>query len=203
MPYLGRRVVLGLLALGAMSCCSRPSAQAQEPRPRFVLNPGGPVNQVRDLAFSPDSSRLYSAGFDKAVHAWELRNPVARPGDVSVVQTLRWEIARGLRGVIYALAASPVDRRLAIAGYSARDAGGDIVIYDTAQAQVERPCTGIDKRWARWRFHPMAPSWLRSAWTASCGSGAARNGRRRHCAPRSLALTIDKAWSSSTTPRWP
>lgn len=106
--------------------------------PRFVLNTLGPVSPVQALAFSPDSSRLYSAGADKVVHSWEF--VPGRRGTVQtrLVQTLRWEIARGHRGSIYALAPSPLpnSRDLALGGVSGRDGNGDIVLYDTAAAQV-------------------------------------------------------------------
>lgn len=115
--------------------------------PRLALNTGGPIGVVRALAFSPDGTRLYSAGKDKAVQGWELRatgRSIRRTASNQAVlaQTLRWEIARGLRGTINAIAASPVDRKLAIGGYSARDSSGDIVLYDTARGQVLRALQG-------------------------------------------------------------
>ena len=119
-------------------------ARAQRPReeqPRFVLNTGGPVNLIQALAFSPDSTRLYAAGNDKVVFGWavrEVQHGEARATQAQLVQTLRWELTRGLRGVIYAMDAAPNSRLVAVAGYSARGAQGDILLYDTARGQVER-----------------------------------------------------------------
>lgn len=120
---------------------------ARQDYPRLVLNTGGPVGTVRSLAFSPDSARLYSAGPDKAVQTWGFhvgaRSIVRKGPDRAVLaQTLRWEITRGLRGAINVVAASPAGRRLAIGGYGARDSLGDVILYDTATAQVERALLG-------------------------------------------------------------
>lgn len=124
---------------------------ARENTPRLVLNTGGPVSAVRTLEFSPDSQRLYSAGNDKAIQVWGIQTSsraIRRTAlnRAVLVQTLRWDIARGLRGVVYTLAASPVSREVAMAGYSSwtRPWGdaGDIVVYDSANAQVVRVLEG-------------------------------------------------------------
>ena len=116
--------------------------------PRLMLNTAGPVGTVRALAFSSDSSRVYSAGLDKRVQVWGVRaagRAIRRSGQANqavLTSSIRWEVARGLRGVIYALASSPADRQLAIAGYSTRNATGDIVVYDAARLQVLRALRG-------------------------------------------------------------
>lgn len=119
----------------------------REDRPLLALSAHGPVSTLRAFAFSPDGTRLYTAGLDKAVHVWGFENRArgirrTESNNAVLVQSLRWEIARGLRGSIYALAANPVDRRLAVAGFSARDATGDIVVFDTAQATVTQALRG-------------------------------------------------------------
>lgn len=115
--------------------------------PRLMLNTGGPTAAVRALSFSPDSTRIYAGGLDKTVHVWGVRTAARAIQRTTVntavlVQTLHWEITRGPRGAIYTLAANPTNRELALAGYSARDATGDIVIYDTARQEVVRALQG-------------------------------------------------------------
>ncbi|QDU59664.1 WD domain, G-beta repeat [Planctomycetes bacterium Pan216] len=116
-------------------------------QPRLVLNTGGPTNTVRSIVFSEDPSRFYSGGLDKRVQSWGVRGAGrglrrSQVNQALLVQNLRWEIARGLRGSIYTLAASPSNRSLAIAGYGARNATGNIVVYDTATAQVTNALLG-------------------------------------------------------------
>lgn len=123
--------------------CQARAGGEKEDRPRLVLNTGGPIGTVWTMAFSPDSSRLFSAGLDKSVQVWGLhegeRSIQRTAGNkATLMQTLRWEIARGYRGVIYSMAPSPTGDKLAIGGFSARDATGDIVIYDTGTNQVDR-----------------------------------------------------------------
>jgi WD40 repeat protein len=124
---------------------------AREDRPLLVLHPGGPQSTVRAIEFSPDSQRMYSAGLDKAVHTWGFQieeRGIKRAGRLRAIlaQTLRWELERGPNGQIFGLAASPVGRQLAVAGFNARvterKVGGDIVIYDTARGEVERVLQG-------------------------------------------------------------
>ena len=115
----------------------------EEDPPRLVLTTGGPVAPDRALAFAPTSDRFYSAGDDKVVRVWDVTTTGAQKGVQAVLADhLRWEIARGFRGSIQALAISPVSNRLAFAGVSARDASGNIVIYDTALGDLERVLRG-------------------------------------------------------------
>lgn len=112
------------------------SVAGAEDRPRLVLNTGGPIAEVRSLAFSSDSTRLYSAGLDKRVQSWHL----PPRGNLDAVPqqgaSLRWEISRGPQGIIYAIAASPVDDRLAIGGFNARRERL-IVVYRTGPGTLE------------------------------------------------------------------
>ena len=121
-------VAFGLIGPGA----DRAAAQAQvrdfATQPILVLNPGGHTAPVRSLIFAgPDGDRLLSAGMDKVVHAWDLRD-----GRPSLARTIRPPIWRGYRGVIYAMALLPeVDGRgglLALAGYGVENNGGNITL---------------------------------------------------------------------------
>ncbi len=124
---------------------------ARQDHPLLVINAGGPQSAVRAIEFSPDSGRMYTGGFDKQVHVWGFQieeRGIRRTGRqrALLVQSLRWEIERGPNGQIYAMAASPVGRQLAIAGFNARvtelNVGGDIVLYDTARGDVDRSLHG-------------------------------------------------------------
>lgn len=131
--------------------------------PRLVLNPGGPRSGLRAMAFSPDGERLYTAGDDKVVQVWGFQfqeRSVRRtaPNRAMLVQQLRWEQARGPNGQIYAIAASPTDRLVAIGGFGARvtpfGVGGDIIIYDAARGEVARVLQGHSKPVVAMEFSP-------------------------------------------------
>ncbi|MCA9052830.1 MAG: hypothetical protein KDA75_03290, partial [Planctomycetaceae bacterium] len=126
-------IVCGLLLL---VLCS--SVRGDEPR--LVLNVDGPNSRIRGLAFSNDSQRLYCGGFSKVVNVWDVgwNLPPGADGDLlaTSIATLRWEIARALRGQINALDLAPTGHRLAVAGTGARDANGTIVVFDTDRNEV-------------------------------------------------------------------
>ncbi|MCA9247441.1 MAG: hypothetical protein KDA42_10010, partial [Planctomycetales bacterium] len=92
---------------------------------------------VRALAFTRDSQHLLSAGMDKVVHVWRLSDrghAQEEPADEQSPReahgwerTIRWELERGLRGSIHAIASSPEGDRVAIGGYGHRGSLGEIV----------------------------------------------------------------------------
>lgn len=104
------------------------------PRP-FVVSEG-PVGPVQALAFSPDSRLLYAAGLDKVVHLWNLTPDERGQDRAAYVRELRWEISRGGRGALLATAVSPDGTLLAGGGMSARDAGGNLALWDTGKGEV-------------------------------------------------------------------
>ncbi|HEY5311112.1 MAG TPA: hypothetical protein VIK18_01290, partial [Pirellulales bacterium] len=121
-------------------------AQAQQPAPPPVdqqpwlsINVNGHTASVRALAFTADSKRLCSAGLDKLVQVW---NTSALVRDLRrtwlLERTLRWQVGRGLRGSIYALAASPSDGLLAIGGYGAMGGLGEILLVDPVQGTLHK-----------------------------------------------------------------
>ena len=128
--WTGWAIALGFsIGLGA----DRAEGQAEirnltQPIP--VVNTGGHSAPVRSLIFaSPDGGQLLSAGFDKIVNVWNLRD--AHP---SVVATIRPRIWRGNAGAIYALALSPVaepdgQRILAAAGIGLHTNRGEIGLF--------------------------------------------------------------------------
>ena len=115
--------------------------------PQLCLNIAGHTAPVMTLAFSSDSALLYTAGLDKAVHAWRLPDRLMTgPDDAAGAvltehlwadqRTLRWSIGRGQRGSIYAMAISPTTNNLAIGGYGARGTLGDIALLDPLHGTV-------------------------------------------------------------------
>ncbi len=102
------------------------------------INFEGHTGPVRAIAFTPDSELLCTAGMDKVVHVWRLPPRKFAPARAKAIlrqrwgdqKTLRWEIARGLRGSIYALAIHPGSGRLAMAGYGSRGGTGEIIWQD-------------------------------------------------------------------------
>lgn len=122
-----------VLTAGLMAALPEARAQGQlrnfPTQPILVLSTGGHNAPVRALAFSAqDGSQLLSAGMDKIVNVWDLRD-----GRQDLARTIRPPIWRGYRGVIYAMAlAPPVEgrtRRLALAGYGVESQRGNIAIF--------------------------------------------------------------------------
>ncbi|MGL4462294.1 MAG: hypothetical protein ACRC1K_09070, partial [Planctomycetia bacterium] len=161
-------VAASVLAAGGPAFGQADDWASPEFRPRLVLNAGGPTASVRALDFSADGRRLYVGGLDKAVYAYDVRGDernVFRTAARRAVyaQTLRWEIARGLRGAVFAVAASPTEPRVAFGGYSARDSLGDIVVYDVDGRRVDRLLTGHRQTVVSVKYHPEGKRLL------SCG----------------------------------
>ena len=97
-------------------------------KPIVALETGGHHAPVRSVVFTRDGRQLLSAGFDKVVHVWNLRD-----GRPELARTIRPPLWRGMRGAIYALALSPPiaaqngHSLLAVGGIGARE--GDIALY--------------------------------------------------------------------------
>ncbi len=122
--------------------------------PMLRLDVPGHTAEVRALAFFPGSLRLVSGGRDKLAIIW---NPTGRPeaGGVltrdigrrrSLERVLRWQVARGTRGAIQALAVSRGERPLvALAGSGAMGSTGEIVLIDAKDGNLVAVLGGGDK----------------------------------------------------------
>ncbi|MFM8985227.1 MAG: hypothetical protein ACKONH_04080 [Planctomycetia bacterium] len=123
--------------------------------PILRLDLPGHTAEVRALAFVPGSSRLVSGGRDKVAMLW---NPAARPAAAAGAETrdigrrrtreraLRWQVARGTRGAIQALAVAPGPRPVvAIAGSGAMGSTGEILLVDPQDGSLVAVLGGGDK----------------------------------------------------------
>lgn len=113
-----------------MHICAILANAADVPGPQMLIDGGNSTGPVTALAFSPDSELLYVAGLDKCVQVWHLTALNDGAFEANRVQQLHWEINRHRRGEIAALAVSPTDGTVAIAGRCTRTSNGDIVLLD-------------------------------------------------------------------------
>lgn len=151
-----RRAAIALAAIGASVPLSARTQEARERNivrlqstdpPQLRLNARGHTGVVQTLAFTPDSRRLCSAGFDKTIQVWDLSllPPGAQARDIRRralrEQVLRWQVNRGPRGWIYAMASAPNDGLLAVAGYGAAG-GGEVALLRPVDGTLEKTLLG-------------------------------------------------------------
>lgn len=145
----------GVLAGGAMARADIVAREAADPILRLDLP--GHTGEVRALAFTPDGGRLVSGGRDKVAIVWTLdadeedgaggdrltRN-IARRRLKERVH--RWQVARGTRGAIQALAVSAGEKSLvAVAGSGAMGSTGEILVLDAADGGLVKTLGGSDR----------------------------------------------------------
>lgn len=99
--------------------------------PLPMLNTGGHMALINDIAFTPDGTQLVSASDDKTIRVWDVATG-------NTVRTIRGEVAPGLGGKIYAMALSRDGKSLAVGGFfegpgDKRDA---IRLYDFASGRL-------------------------------------------------------------------
>jgi WD40 repeat protein len=153
MRICGSQAIFALIVLTLVA----PTSADEQPRERDIvrqgqpwlrINAGGHLGTVRALAFTPDSKRLCSAGTDKTVQVWNLS--ALRPGvefrDINRSllreRSIRWQVARGPRGNIFALATAPEDSLLAMAGYGAMGSTGEILLVDPIDGSLKKVVEG-------------------------------------------------------------
>ncbi|HEX3872351.1 MAG TPA: caspase family protein [Pirellulales bacterium] len=139
-PFL-RTIHIALLtvAIAPSALAQQPGAQQpndQQP-PWLVFNVAGHTADVKGLAFTLDSKRLCSAGLDKLVEVWNTGTAARDLRRTMLVErSIRWQVGRSLRGSIYALASATSDNLLAIGGYGATGALGEILLVDPVQGTL-------------------------------------------------------------------
>jgi len=153
-------VVLGICWL--MLAGQMPAVQADVTReasdPILRLDVAGHTGEVRALAFSADSTRLFSGGRDKVAIVWKIARGEAENGvgerlsrDIArrrlKSRVMRWQVARGTRGAIQALATSAGNdtRVVALAGSGAMGSTGEILLLDAADGSLVATLGGGDR----------------------------------------------------------
>ena len=132
-----RRVPAAFCILASLLATPAPAADGP---PRLVVEAGGLLGQTTAAVFSPDGTRLLTAGFGKSVQVWDVgwNRPALEPGTdrVTPAGVFRWEVARGDRGVVNAVAYSS-EGLVAVGGRAARTGGvSTIVLYSAATREV-------------------------------------------------------------------
>jgi len=147
------RCAVGLAAIVVAVAAFAPAARGDVERetvdPILRLDLPGHTAEVRGLAFSPDG-RLVSGGRDKLAMVWDLRLPAAGARDIARARVrervIRWQVARGTRGAIQAVAVSPEKKPLvAIGGSGAMGSTGEIVVVDQGDGGLVAVLGGGDR----------------------------------------------------------
>ena len=145
----GKEVKLRLLRGGAeklltLAVGARPAEQTRaEPGgvPILRLDTGGHMAVIKAVAFTLDGKYVVSAGDDKVIRVWDWRAG-------KTVRTIRGQSGPADEGKIYAIALSPDDRWLVVAGFTGPNLGannnmaGDIRLYDFASGQLKAVLKG-------------------------------------------------------------
>lgn len=113
----------------------RPEEPEAPNRPWLRFATPGHTGIVRAVTFTKEG-RLCTAGDDKDVKVWARRDAVPGDGSWSYERTIRWQVQRGSRGRIYALASG--GGLLALAGHSAMGGLGDITLVDPTTGELKR-----------------------------------------------------------------
>ncbi len=111
------------------------SLQLDGQRPWLRLDAGGPTAPQYCVRFTADSRQLVSGGDDKELHVWRL---VDRDAETEWIYQgrLPWQVQRGTRGAIRAIAATP--DAIAFGGIGASDLIGEIALYNSADIRFSR-----------------------------------------------------------------
>lgn len=149
------RSIVALLAIAAGGVL-RADVARETVEPILRLDLPGHTAEVRALAFLPDATRLVSAGRDKVAMVW---NPAAGPAQAAGPLTrdigrrrtrervIRWQVARGTRGAIQAVAVTAGRRPVvALAGSGAMGSTGEIVLVDVQDGSLVAVLGGGEKQ---------------------------------------------------------
>jgi len=142
-PSPGRGIEAGF------SGSAPPLPQARAVEPVLRIDPAGHKAPIRGIVFTKDGRRLVSAGDDKAVRVWDLQKGRTE-------RTILGRIGPGDEGKIYALALSPDDRYLAVAGHLPDGEGGSgaVRVHDFQSGEVVVLLKGHDRPVLSLAFSP-------------------------------------------------
>ncbi len=129
---LGRSVALSLLVLvgSTRAAVAQAPAPPGDNKPLLRLEAGGPTSNVTALAFSPDGTTLYAAGFDKVVRVWHHSQQTGK-FELDKRRRYRVPINPGMEGAVNALAVSGDGAWLAVGGLGATRAAAGF--FDTGR----------------------------------------------------------------------
>ncbi|MGO8745895.1 MAG: caspase family protein [Thermoguttaceae bacterium] len=203
--WIAALLILGAFAgpiLGAFAVASGQDAAQRDltrvgpssDEPWLRINAGGHSASVRALTFSPDGKRLCSGGLDKIVEVWNLSG-AARDIRRSYLRerTIRWQVARGLRGSIFALASAPSDGLLALGGYGAMGSLGEILLVHPIDGSLVKVLEGHRQTICSLSFSTDG-NWLAS----SDAAGQSTLWRREGWQPRILYEADAKTYDART-----
>ena len=164
-PHRGRDLAaflcvgLAVSPVGGLPARGDIAREAVDPILRLDLP--GHTGEVRALAFTPDGSRLVSGGRDKVAIVWTIDDDPAEDGADGERLTRniarrrlkervhRWQVARGTRGAIQALAvsggAAGANGLVALAGSGAMGSTGEILLLDAADGALVKTLGGSDR----------------------------------------------------------
>ncbi len=115
------------------------------------------------MLLTPDGRQLFVGGLDKVVYVFQVADDPADANRDRLLYstTLRWEISRGNKGAINALAMSPDGKLLYLGGQTARAPYGRIAIYDVGQRQIvgDSPSKSPTMTPVRWSGWPISNRW--------------------------------------------
>ncbi len=112
--------------------------QRADVAPQLMLDTGGHMASIVDLAFTPDGSQLVSASNDKTIRIWDIATG-------KTVRMIRGESAPGNWGTIYAMSLSPDGRWIAVGGYLSENvpiSASVIRLYDFATGKLVKLLAG-------------------------------------------------------------
>lgn len=166
-------LVVTLAGWGLLSgAAARADVVREGTDPILRLDLPGHTAEIRALAFFPDSTRLVSGGRDKVAMVWSLGGealgdrlpagaeadePPGEPAGQRLTRdigrrrlresVMRWQIARGTRGVIQSLAVSVGERPLvALAGSGAMGSTGEVLVIDATDGTLAAVLGGGEKQ---------------------------------------------------------
>jgi WD40 repeat protein len=113
-----------LLLLGQAS-----KAWTADELPVLMLDTGGHMAIINDLAFTPDGKQLVSAADDKVIRIWDWQAG-------KTIRFIRGEVGPGNEGKPFAMALSPDGRWLAAGGWTKSN---EIRLYEFATGKLVAP----------------------------------------------------------------